>query len=92
MDIFSIFNWYFFHSSLKNIFILSKADFNSLQQDKEPIEETFKYEFPKWNKVDLINQSLHYIDLAADRIHPGIESHKLIARDMLKSVKGTNND
>ena len=75
----------------RNVFNF-KADFNSLLKDWEPREDISKYEFPKWNKVDLINQSLHYIDLAADRIHPGIESHKLIARDMLKSVKGTNND
>ena len=66
-----------------------KADFNSGEYKEPPISE---YEFPKWNKVDLINQSLHYIDFATDGDHPGIESHKLIARDMLKSVRGTNND
>ena len=70
----------------RNVFNF-KADFNTSEYKGPPISE-----FPKWNKVDLINQSLHYIDRAADRIHPGIESHKLIVRDMLKSVKGTNND
>ena len=47
------------------------------------------YEYPKWNKVTLINQSLHYVDLAPDNAHPGPESQKLIARDMLKYVKET---
>jgi len=74
----------------RNVFNF-KADFNSKESGKRGAPD-FAYEFPKWNKVDLINQSLHYIDLAADGDHPGIESHKLIARDMLKSVKGTNND
>ena len=48
------------------------------------------YEYPKWNKVTLINQSLHYVDLAPDNDHPGPESQKLIARDMLERI--TNND
>ena len=74
----------------RNVFNF-KADFNSKESSNKYAPD-FAYEFPKWNKVDLINQSLHYIDLAADGDHPGIESHKLIAKDMLKSVRGTNND
>ena len=74
----------------RNVFNF-KADFNSKESGNKGAPD-FAYEFPKWNKVDLINQSLHYIDFATDGDHPGIESHKLIARDMLKSVRGTNND
>lgn len=70
----------------RNVFNF-KADFSSYETSS-----LAEYKFPTWNKVDLIKQSLHYIDLAADTAHPGIESHKLIARDMLKSVSGTNND
>jgi len=64
-----------------------KANFNSkLGVNKTDIE----YVYPKWNKVNLINQSLYYVDFASDNDHPGPESQKLIARDMLKYVKETN--
>ena len=64
-----------------------KANFNSkLGPNKTDIE----YVYPKWNKVNLINQSLHWVDFASDNDHPGPESQKLIARDMLKYVKETN--
>lgn len=64
-----------------------KANFNSkLGPSKTDIE----YVYPKWNKVNLINQSLHWVDFASDNDHPGPESQKLIARDMLKYVKETN--
>ena len=64
-----------------------KANFNSkLGVNKTDIE----YVYPKWNKVNLINQSLYYVDFASDNDHPGSESQKLIARDMLKYVKETN--
>tara|TARA_Y100000385_G_scaffold286074_1_gene347318 strand:+ start:227 stop:880 length:654 start_codon:yes stop_codon:yes gene_type:complete len=63
-----------------------KANFNSkLGYNKTDIE----YVYPKWNKVNLINQSLYYVDFASDNDHPGPESQKLIARDMLKYVKET---
>jgi len=60
-----------------------KANFNSKFRRNTP---DIVYEYPKWNKVNLINQSLHYVDRAADNDHPGPESQKLIARDMLKYV------
>jgi len=63
-----------------------KANFNSkFQTDTNDI----LYEYPEWNKVTLINQSLHWVDLADDEDHPGPESQKLIARDMLKHLDGT---
>ena len=63
-----------------------KANFNSKFQTNT---NDILYEYPKWNKVTLINQSLHWVDLAADEDHPGPESQKLIARDMLKHLEGT---
>jgi len=77
----------------RNVFNF-KADFNSGKSLDRSIASNIlsEYEFPKWNKVVLINQSLHYVDYAADNDHPGIESHKLIAKDMLRIVKVTNND
>jgi hypothetical protein len=62
-----------------------KANFISKSSDTNDI----LYEYPEWNKVTLINQSLHWVDLAADKDHPGPESQKLIARDMLKHLDGT---
>ena len=45
---------------------------------------------PKWNKVDLIDQSLYHVDFATDDHHPGPESQKLIARDILDRIKLTD--
>ena len=46
-----------------------------------------EFDFPKWNKVNLIEQSLYHIDFATDDHHPGPESQKLIASDILERIK-----
>lgn len=51
------------------------------------LDKKNSFEIPKWNTVDLISQTLHYVDLAADGSHPGIKSQKLIARDILTKIK-----
>ena len=46
-----------------------------------------EFDYPKWNKVNLIEQSLYHIDFATDDHHPGPESQKLIASDILERIK-----
>ena len=69
------------HPHVFNFIVGMRTEENSIFTD---------YKYPTWHKVDLINQSLHYVDKAADGDHPGIESQKLIARDILKRIKFTN--
>jgi len=51
------------------------------------LDKENNFKIPEWNTVDLISQTLYYVDLAADKDHPGIKSQKLIARDILKKIK-----
>lgn len=69
------------HPHVFNFIVGMRTEENSIFTD---------YKYPTWHKVDLINQSLHYVDKAADGNHPGPESQKLIARDILKRIKFTN--
>ena len=48
---------------------------------------TADYPYPKWNRINLIDQPLYYLDYADDNDHPGPESQKLIAENMLKYIK-----
>lgn len=50
------------------------------------------YEPPHWSTINLINTNFNTcsIDLAKDKMHPGIESHKFLSNIILKEIKKDN--